>query len=116
MAFLVGLALSVAASASFPVLLLSLTWRRFSTTGALAGIAFGLVTSLVLIVMSPAVWPGPDGEGSPFRAGLSDDDLDPGGFTRLLARNRAVRMIVRTLGPLQECSFGRTRASVPNRW
>jgi cation/acetate symporter len=57
-AFLVGLALSVAAGANFPALLLALTWRRFTTAGAIAGITAGLVTSLVLIVLSPSVWPG----------------------------------------------------------
>lgn len=79
-AFLVGLALSVAASANFPVLLLSLTWKRFSTAGALTGIAFGLVTSLVLIVMSPTVWPGPDGEGSPFGQAYPTMISIPAGF------------------------------------
>ena len=64
--FLVGLAFSVAASANFPALLLSVVWRRFNTTGALAGVAFGLITSVTLIVLSPAVWPGPDSQGSPF--------------------------------------------------
>ena len=34
--FLVGLAFSVAASANFPALLLSVVWRRFNTAGALA--------------------------------------------------------------------------------
>jgi cation/acetate symporter len=65
-AFLVGLALSVAAAANFPALLLALTWPRFTTTGAVVGIALGLISSLVLIILSPAVWPGADSEGSPF--------------------------------------------------
>jgi cation/acetate symporter len=64
--FLVGLAFSVAASANFPALLLSVVWRRVNTTGALAGVAFGLITSVTLIILSPTVWPGPDSEGSPF--------------------------------------------------
>jgi cation/acetate symporter len=64
--FLVGLAFSVAASANFPALLLSVVWRRFNTAGALVGVAFGLISSITLIVLSPAVWPGPDSEGSPF--------------------------------------------------
>jgi cation/acetate symporter len=64
--FLVGLAFSVAASANFPALLLSVTWRRFNTAGAVAGVAVGLVTSVTLIILSPTVWPGPDSEGSPF--------------------------------------------------
>jgi cation/acetate symporter len=65
-AFLVGLALSVAAASNFPALLLALTWPRFTTTGAVVGIGVGLISSLVLIILSPPVWPGPDSEGSPF--------------------------------------------------
>lgn len=64
--FLVGLAFSIAASANFPALILALTWRRFNTTGALVGVAVGLVSSITLIILSPAVWPGPDSQGSPF--------------------------------------------------
>jgi cation/acetate symporter len=64
--FLVGLAFSVAASANFPALLLALTWRRFNTAGALTGVFVGLVSSITLIILSPAVWPGPDHEGAPF--------------------------------------------------
>jgi len=41
-------------------------WRRFNTAGALVGVALGLVTSVTLIILSPAVWPGADSEGSPF--------------------------------------------------
>jgi len=64
---LVGLAFSVAASANFPSLLLALTWRRFTTTGALVGVAVGLVSSVTLIILSPSVWPGPDShDGAPF--------------------------------------------------
>jgi cation/acetate symporter len=40
------------------VLVLGLGWRRFSTFGAVLGIALGTISSLVLIVLSPAVWPG----------------------------------------------------------
>jgi cation/acetate symporter len=64
--FLVGLAFAIAASANFPALLLALTWKRFNTAGALVGIALGLVSSVTLIILSPAVWPGPDSEGAPF--------------------------------------------------
>jgi cation/acetate symporter len=64
--FLVGLAFSIAASANFPALVLALLWRRFNTTGALVGVAVGLVSSITLIILSPSVWPGPDHEGSPF--------------------------------------------------
>ena len=64
-AFLVGLALSVSAAANLPALLLAFTWRRFNTAGAVAGVTVGLLASLTCIVLSPAVWPGPDGDGSP---------------------------------------------------
>ena len=62
---LVGLAFAVAASANLPALVMALFWRRFNTTGAVAGVLGGLLVSLVMIVLSPAVWPGPDSEGSP---------------------------------------------------
>ena len=61
--FMVGLAFAVAASANFPALLLALTWRRFNTAGAVTGVLFGVVSSIVLVIISPKVWPGPDGEG-----------------------------------------------------
>jgi cation/acetate symporter len=62
---LVGLAFAVAASANLPALLCALFWPRFNTTGAVAGVLGGLIVSLVVIVLSPPVWPGPDSEGSP---------------------------------------------------
>lgn len=62
---LVSMAFVFAASANFPPLLLALLWRRFNTTGALTGIAFGITASVVMIVLSPPVWPGPDSQGSP---------------------------------------------------
>src|SRR5215207_2978788 len=61
--FMVGLAFAVAASANFPALLLALTWRRFNTAGALTGVLFGVVSAIVLVIISPKVWPGPDAEG-----------------------------------------------------
>ena len=63
---LVGLAFCVAASANFPALLFALFWPRFNTAGAVAGILTGVLSSLVLIVMSAPVWPGADTDtGSP---------------------------------------------------
>lgn len=53
-AFLVGLAFAVAASANLPVILLSLFWRRFNTTGAVAGMAGGLGSSILLIALGPS--------------------------------------------------------------
>ena len=40
-AFVVGLVFAIAASANFPVLLLSVTWRGLTTRGAVAGLARG---------------------------------------------------------------------------
>jgi len=54
-AFLVGLAFAVAASANLPVIVLSLFWKRFNTTGAVAGLATGLASSIMLILISPSV-------------------------------------------------------------
>jgi cation/acetate symporter len=62
---LVGLAFAVAASCNLPALVMALFWRRFNTTGAVAGVLGGLIVAVVLIVLSPAVWPGPDSHGSP---------------------------------------------------
>ena len=65
MTVLVGLAFCIAASANLPALLFALFWPRFNTTGAVVGVLAGLTSSLGLIILSPAVWPGPDSEGSP---------------------------------------------------
>ena len=54
--FLVGLAFAVAASASFPLLILSIYWRGMTKRGALLGSAMGLVSSVGLIALSPTVW------------------------------------------------------------
>jgi len=55
-AFMVGLAFCVAASANFPILLLSMYWRKLTTRGAVIGGAIGLVTALVLVILGPTVW------------------------------------------------------------
>src|SRR3954465_12868809 len=54
-AFLVALAFAVAASANLPVIVLSLFWKRFNTAGAVLGLATGLISSLVLIIISPSI-------------------------------------------------------------
>ncbi|KIA64991.1 solute symporter family protein [Nocardia vulneris] len=54
-AFLVALAFAVAAAANLPTILYSLFWRRFNTTGALFSMYGGLISTIVLIVFSPAV-------------------------------------------------------------
>ena len=55
-AFMVGLAFSIAASANFPALLMSIFWRKFTTQGAVCSIYTGLILSVVLIILSPTVW------------------------------------------------------------
>lgn len=57
-AFMVGLAFAVAASCNFPVLLMSMFWKGTTTTGALVGGFVGLVASVAMVVMGPAVWEG----------------------------------------------------------
>src|SRR5580693_3488727 len=54
-AFLVALAFAVAASANLPVIVLSIFWRRFNTTGAVAGLTVGLLASIGLILVSPSL-------------------------------------------------------------
>lgn len=55
-AFMVGLAFAVAASANFPALLLSIVWRRFTTEGAVCSILTGALLSVLLILLSPTIW------------------------------------------------------------
>ena len=55
-AFMVGLAFAVAASCNFPILLLSMYWKRLTTRGALIGGFMGLATAVILVVLSPTVW------------------------------------------------------------
>jgi cation/acetate symporter len=54
-AFLVALAFAVAASANLPVIVLSIFWRRFNTSGAVAGLAVGLLASIGLILVGPSL-------------------------------------------------------------
>jgi cation/acetate symporter len=54
-AFLVSLAFAIAAAANLPTIVYSLYWRRFNTRGALWSMYGGLISTLVLIVFSPAV-------------------------------------------------------------
>ncbi|MER7313702.1 MULTISPECIES: solute symporter family protein [Streptomyces] len=54
-AFLVGLAFAVAASANLPALLYSLFWRSFTTRGAVWAVYGGLVPAVLLVLVSPVV-------------------------------------------------------------
>lgn len=55
-AFMVGLAFAIAASANFPILFLSMYWSRLTTRGALLGGSLGLLTAAVLVILGPTVW------------------------------------------------------------
>ncbi|MBQ0943286.1 cation acetate symporter [Ideonella sp. 4Y16] len=55
-AFMVALAFAIAASANFPVLFLSMLWKGCTTKGAVIGGFLGLISSVGLTVVSPAVW------------------------------------------------------------
>ncbi len=59
-AFLVALAFAVAASANVPVILLTIFWKRFNTTGAVTGMLVGLISAVVLVLLSPNVLTGPN--------------------------------------------------------
>jgi cation/acetate symporter len=55
-AFMVSLAFAIAASANFPVLLLSVLWKDCTTRGAVIGGFLGLISSVGLTIVSPSVW------------------------------------------------------------
>jgi len=54
--FLVGLAFAVAASANLPSLILLIFWKRTTAQGITASIFTGVVSSLILIALSPALF------------------------------------------------------------
>jgi len=55
-AFMVGLAFSIAASCNFPIILLSMYWSKLTTRGAMIGGWLGLVTAVVLMILGPTIW------------------------------------------------------------
>ena len=54
-AYMVGLAFAIAASANFPALVLSIFWSRLTTAGAQASMLVGTVSTLALIYFSPTI-------------------------------------------------------------
>ncbi|TDU28907.1 cation/acetate symporter [Panacagrimonas perspica] len=64
-AFMVGLAFAIAASANFPVLLLAMSWRGLTTRGALVGGSVGLGSAVALTVAGPTVWVKTLGNAAP---------------------------------------------------
>ncbi|MBU6519142.1 cation acetate symporter [Pantoea sp. B270] len=55
-AFMVGLAFSIAASCNFPIILLSMYWSKLTTRGAMVGGWLGLLTAVVLMILGPTIW------------------------------------------------------------
>ena len=54
-AYMVGLAFAIAASANFPALVLSIFWKRCTTSGVVASMVLGTVATLTLIYLSPTI-------------------------------------------------------------
>jgi cation/acetate symporter len=54
-AYMVGLAFAIAASANFPALVLSMFWKPFTTAGAVSSIVVGTASALLLIYLSPTI-------------------------------------------------------------
>jgi cation/acetate symporter len=120
--FMVGLAFAIAASANFPALVLALTWRRFNTAGAVCGVLFGVVSAILLIVVSPKVWPGADTvTGSPIGWTLANPGIVsiPLGFLgcilgTLLSRERETDRSFHELYVRSETGLGAEKALTPH--
>jgi cation/acetate symporter len=54
-AYMVGLAFAIAASANFPALVLSIFWKRCTTAGVVASMVIGTAATLALIYLSPTI-------------------------------------------------------------
>ena len=55
-AYMVSLAFAIAASANFPALILSVLWKGCTTRGTVIGGFVGLLSALVMTLLSDAVW------------------------------------------------------------
>ena len=55
-AFMVSLAFAIAASANFPVLFMSVLWKDCTTRGATIGGFLGLISAVLLTVLSKSIW------------------------------------------------------------
>ncbi len=64
-AFVVALAFTIAASANFPVLIMSMFWKNMTTRGAVIGGWAGLIAAVVMVVLGPVVWTQILGMGDP---------------------------------------------------
>ena len=50
------MAFAIAASANFPILFLSMYWKKLTTRGAVIGGSLGLATAVLLVILGPIVW------------------------------------------------------------
>jgi len=64
-AFMVGLAFAIAASANFPLLLLSIYWKKLTTRGAVIGGSLGLFSAITFVILGPVVWVDIFGNANP---------------------------------------------------
>ena len=64
-AFVASLALAIAASVNFPILIMSMYWRGMTTRGTVAGGVVGLILSIGLIILGPGVWTAVLGNAEP---------------------------------------------------
>ncbi|OVY64884.1 cation/acetate symporter ActP [Yersinia pestis subsp. microtus bv. Altaica] len=55
-AFMVGLAFSIAASCNFPIIIISMYWDKLTTRGAMIGGWLGLSTAVILMILGPTIW------------------------------------------------------------
>ncbi|KAA8735587.1 cation/acetate symporter ActP [Acinetobacter qingfengensis] len=55
-AYMISLAFSIACSSTFPVLILSIYWKKLTSIGAVAGGGIGLLSSLLFTIMGPSIW------------------------------------------------------------
>jgi len=84
-AYLVSLALAVAASTNFPLLIFAMYWRRFTTRAAVAGGITGLITTVSLVVLGPAVWVSVLGNAEP---------VFPSGYPALYSMTAAISVMI----------------------
>ncbi|SQI43828.1 Acetate transporter ActP [Leminorella richardii] len=55
-AFMVGLAFSIAASCNFPIIILSMYWKKLTTRGAMIGGWLGLLSAVTMMILGPTIW------------------------------------------------------------
>lgn len=64
-AYIISLAFSISCSSTYPVLILAIYWKRFTTLGALCGGGTGLAGSLLLTILGPSIWVTVLGQSAP---------------------------------------------------